>query len=86
MVRCAMSAGVENYMRGDAKFFGGADTCDYPTDYGGDGLSLPQYPYFQSETAGWSLSEGGPVGRVIDDPVADQIRTSLSEFRIFFDT
>lgn len=80
-----MSARVENHVRGDAKFLGGGDTCDYPADHGGDGLSLSQYSHIQSETAGWSLSKGGPVGRIINDPAAaNQIRISLSESRIFF--
>lgn len=70
MVRRTMSARVENHVRGDAKFLGGGDTCDYPADHGGDGLPLPQYPHIQSETAGWSLSEGGSAGRIIDYPAA----------------
>jgi len=87
MVRRAMSARVENHVRGDAKFLCGGDTCDCPADHGGDGLPLPQYPHIQSETAGWSLSKGGPVGRIINDTAtANQIRISLSKFRIFFNT
>lgn len=86
MVRRAVSARVENHVRGDAKFLGGGDARDRPADHGGDGLPLPQYPRIQSKTAGRSLPEGWPVGRIIDDPAADQIRISLSELRIFLNT
>lgn len=62
MVRRAVSARVENYVRGDAKFLGGGDTCYRPSCHGVDGLPLPQYPRIQSKTAGRSLPEGRPVG------------------------
>lgn len=85
LVRRAVSARVENHMRGDEKFLGGGDARDRPAGHGGDGLPLPQYSRIQSKTAGRSLPERGPVGRIIDSPAAaDQIRISLSEFRIFF--
>lgn len=64
MVRRAVSARVENHMRGDAKFLGGGDTRDRPSCHGVDGLPLPQYSHIQSKTTGRSLSEGGPVGRI----------------------
>lgn len=66
LVRRAVSARVENHVRGDEKFLGGGDARDRPAGHGGDGLSLPQYSRIQSKTAGRSLSKGGPVDRIID--------------------
>lgn len=43
MVRRAVSARVEDHMRGDAKFLGGGDTGDHTAGHGGIGLSLLQY-------------------------------------------
>lgn len=65
MVRRAVSACVEDYMRGDAKFLGGGDAGDYTAGHGRVGLSLLQYSNIQSEAAGRSSPEGGPADRVI---------------------
>jgi len=75
MVRRAVSARVEDYVRGDAKFLGGGDASGHSADHGGDGLPLPQYPYIQSEATGRSLSERGPTGRVIRE-VSRQIESN----------
>lgn len=64
MVRRAVSARVENHVRGDAKFLGGGDTGDRTADHGGAGLSLLQYPHIQSEATGRPSSEGGPADRI----------------------
>jgi len=58
MVRRAMSARVEDHVRGHAEYPGGDDTGDRAADHGSDGLPLPQHPHIQSEVAGWPLSEG----------------------------
>lgn len=40
MVRRAVSARVEDHVRGDAKFLGGVDAGDRTADHGGTGLHL----------------------------------------------
>lgn len=64
MVRRSVSACVEDYMRGDAKFLGGGNTGDHTAGHGGVGLSLLQYSNIQSETTGRPSPEGGPADRV----------------------
>lgn len=76
MVRRAVSARMEDYVRGDAKFLGGVDAGDHPADHGGDGLPLPQYPHIQPKATGRSLREGWSADRVIESlriPAANRI-------------
>jgi len=64
MVRRAVSACMEDHVRGDAKFFGGTDASDRTAGHGGVGLPLLQYSRVQSETPGRSSPEGGSADRV----------------------
>jgi len=64
MVRRAVSACMEDHVRGDAKFLGGTDASDRTAGHGGVGLPLLQYSRVQSETTGWSSPEGGSADRV----------------------
>jgi len=64
MVRRAVSACMEDHVRGDAKFLGGTDASDRTAGHGGVGLPLLQYSRVQSEITGWSSPEGGSADRV----------------------